>query len=255
MRRRLQAVCGATTVALLLVGCGGAAANGESGRSADQVVKDAVAALKSAHSFHMNAKVNAGVAGGAAGFSGALTVDVVVVPGSGSSAGTLENQGITAHFVYTGGKFYLQGRKLFAKFAGEQAANLFGDRWVIVPPVASGSFTSFGDVNSLASCLMPATGNSSKGTATVDGQSTIVVFNQAANTTMYVAASGTPYPVRVQSGGTSSPTPASTARPTGAAAGCGSANLSSGTATFSNFDAASSITPPPDPVNLSGLAG
>lgn len=244
-RARIGAV--AAGVAVLLLAACGSSGNGESGKSADQVAKDASAALKAAKSFHVRATVD-DAGGGSQGFSGPLTLDLDLVPPS-TMSGTLSAEGVTAHLVFVNNKFYLQGRSLWEKFAGAQAATVIGDRWVLIPESAVGSFSGLNSFTDIANCLVPATGNKSNGTTVVNGQSVVEVTNATASATLDVAADGTPYPLRLvqKSGGSSS---SSSSNSTSSCAGSGG-----GTATFSNFDKGATVTPPPDALDLSKLGG
>lgn len=251
-RTRIGATA-ALAVGLLLTACGGGGSgggdNGEAAKSADQIVKDATAALKAARSFHITVNADASTLGGSSGssgFSGPVTVDLDVAEPN-SATGTLKMAGVVAHIVYTGGKFYLQGKELWSKFGGAQAGELIGDRWVLVPASASG-FSSLTDINQITDCLLPATGNTKNGTSVVGGQTTVVVENKASAETLYVASQGAAYPLKVVSkgGGSSSSSSSSS--------GCGS-NDTAGNATFSNFGTTVTVTPPPNALDISKLGG
>jgi hypothetical protein len=243
-------------IGLLLTACG-SGGNGEADKTASQILADAVSALKSAKSFHLT--------GAGSDATGAKTTfDITFVTGSGGGVkGRVTTGGVTAQVVVIGGKYYIQGRDFFAKFGGEQAATVVGDRWVIIPASAAGQgFASFSDVNALATCLSLDHGTLAKGgTATVAGQSAAVLVDKGDKPgtspgKLFVATSGTAYPLEFQQTGE-----ASTGTPPGGAA-CGSATGSSssggagtGSFTFSDYNAAASVTPPPNPLDLTSLGG
>jgi hypothetical protein len=242
-------------VALLLAACGG---GGEAGKSPSQILDDAANALQSAKSVHIDATSTGGSSG-----TFHITVDLV---SGGGARGSVTSEGVVAKFVVAGGKFYIQGRDFFAKFAGPQAATVIGDRWVLIPSNAGvSSFESFTDTKTLADCLRADHGTlSSGGTATVAGQGTVVLVDKGdrpgtAPGKLYVASSGTAYPLELQvTGATSSGTPpggAQCAGTTGGSATGGSSSGGAGTLFFSQYDASVSVTPPANPLDLSSLAG
>lgn len=252
-----RARTGAAVVAIgltVLTACGGGG-GGEADKQPDQILADAVAALRAVKSVHIEAQSTA------TSGSDAFTLSGDLVAGSGAS-GTANSQGVTAKFVVTGGKFYLRGRDFFAKFAGDQAAAVVGDRWVIIPSsVGLADLQIFTDTKNLADCLNLDHGTLSKGgTATVDGQETVVLVDKGDKPgtspgKLYVATSGTAYPLRLQVTGTQS-----AGTPPGGGK-CSSSSSSSspgsqtGSFTMSRFERAVTITPPPNPLDLSSLGG
>jgi hypothetical protein len=243
-------------IGLVLTACGsGGGGNGEADKSANQILADATSALKSATSFR--------IAGTATDSSGPGSFDVTFVVGAGGGAkGKLTNGGATAQFVYSGGKFYVQGKDFFTKFGGPQAGAVVGDRWVLLPASAAGQdFAAFTDPSALATCLSADHGTISKGgTATVDGHEAVILVDKGdkpgtAPGRLYVATSGTAYPVKVDVTGATSPgTPPGGPK---CSSTTGSSGGTGGTAslTLSQFNATVTITPPPNPLDLSTLGG
>lgn len=239
--------------ALLLAACGG---GGEADKSPDQILGDAANALQSARSVHIDADSTGGSNG-----TFHITVDIV---SGGGARGSVNSSGVAAQFVVTGGKFYIQGRDFFAKFAGPQAATLIGDRWVLLPSNAGVSdFESFTDTTTLATCLRADHGSlSSGGTATVAGQGAVVIVDKGdkpgtAPGKLYVATSGTPYPLELQiTGATQSGTPPGGSKCAGTSGSATGGSSSGGKATLLlAYGASVSVTPPPNPLDLSSLAG
>jgi hypothetical protein len=182
----------------LLAGCGGGGApadNGEAAKPASQILKDTVAALRTAEAVHMYGSIPS---------SGETFAIDLHYNRSGNLMGTITLGAVIASVVVTGGHTYLKGKSLFAKYAGDQVAGLIGDRWVAVP-AGSGpggdivdSLSTFTDFGKLADALSsPSGGTVTKGPATtVDGQP--VVALRDADSTLYVATTGKPYPVEVK---------------------------------------------------------
>jgi hypothetical protein len=191
---RAAAVGVAIASTLLVAACGGGG-NGEDSKSADQIVKDAQAALRSAGSYHMSGKVSSD--------GGDVTLDIKV-QGKSSSTGHIAEGGVAFDFVQTGGKLYIKGKELFAK-AAPQVADQIGDKWVTGPKddshfsTAADTISQFADPASLADSLGSSGGPYSKqGNTTVNGQSAVVVKGK--DGTLDVAASGPAYPLHLDGG-------------------------------------------------------
>jgi len=235
-------ILGCALAALVLAACGG---SDESGKPADQVLQDAAAALKAAKSFHLAVVVDSGTAG-----AGKLDISAdVVAPNTVS--GTIAQSGVTGHFVFAGGKVYLQGRDFLSALAGQQAAAQIGDHWVIAPASAAGSGVGqIADMQKFADCLVQNHGTLSKSTGKVGGQDAVVLTDKADRPgtqpgRLSIAASGTPYPLQLEiTGPTTAGTPAN--------ASCASSGGSTGTLTFSSYGASYSIAAPTGAVDLSG---
>src|SRR5438105_5056761 len=196
--RPLRRAAAPALVAVLLAGCGGGggpADNGEGSRQATQILKDTVAALRGAEAVHMYGSIPT---------SGATFGIDLRYNRSGNLMGTITIGGVTASVVVTGGHSYLKGRALFAKYAGDQVAAVIGDRWVAVPAGAGPggdiveSLSTFTDFGKLADALsMPSGGAVTKGASTtVDGRA--VVSLRDADSILYVATTGKPYPVEIK---------------------------------------------------------
>jgi hypothetical protein len=192
--RRLAALSALTVSTLLVAACG---SSGEDGKSADQIVADAKAALKSASSFHLVGNVTDSSGGG-----GSVKFDMKV-DDKNTASGHMEQGGVGFDFVNAGGKLYFRGKDLFAKFSAA-AADAIGDQWVTVTGNASlesaaSSVTGLSDASALADSLGSSGGPYSKsGTKTVNGQSVVAVNSKDGE--MDVADSGTPYPVHFDGG-------------------------------------------------------
>jgi hypothetical protein len=238
-RRTLACALAAT---LLLAACGG---GDEASKPADQVMQDTATALKAAKSFHLAVVVDTGTQGG-----GKLDISAdVVAPNTVS--GTITEAGVTGRFVFAGGKVYLQGRDFLSALAGQQAATQIGDKWVVAPASAAGSGVGqIADMQKFADCLVQNHGTLSKSTGKLGGQDAVILTDKAdkAGTQpgkLYVAASGTPYPLELQITGPTTPgTPASSA--------CASTGSSTGNLTFSDYGKSYSIAAPTGAVDLSG---
>jgi hypothetical protein len=179
--RRAAALSALAVSSLLVAACG---SSGEDGKSADQIVADAKAALKSATSFHLVGNVTDSSGGGTVKFD-------MKVDDKNTASGHMEQGGVGF------------GKDLFAKFSAA-AADAIGDQWVTVTGNASlesaaSSVTGLSDASALADSLGSSGGPYSKsGTKTVNGQSVVAVNSKDGE--MDVADSGTPYPVHFDGG-------------------------------------------------------
>jgi len=218
---------------VLLAACGTgdsgpAPDNGESAKPAGQILKDSVAAMRTAQSVHIVGEIATG--------KDVLGMDLHF-DHTGNTEGSVTLSGTRADIVVTGGRTYLRGRQLFAAYGDAQIAQTIGDRWVVLPG-ASGpgsdivqELSEFTDFNRLADILATPTGGAvTKGAvSTVGGRS--VVALRSADGTLYVATTGKPYPVEVS--------PDAGAKPLH----------------FLSWDAALSVRPPADALDLSALTG
>ena len=191
--RRTAAVLAVATASILVAACG--SSGGEDSKSADQILKDAQAALRSATSYHLKGSVNSG--------NGKLSLDVKVQ--GKDAAGHLDQPSTaTFDFIETGGKLYLRGKSLFEKYA-PQVADVIGDKWVATSPDdphyadAVSSISGFADPSGFADSLgSQATNLSKAGTTSVDGRSAVAIKDTQG--TLDVADGSPAYPLRLDGG-------------------------------------------------------
>jgi hypothetical protein len=223
MRTRHLAAVG--LAALLLTACGGADGNGESAKKGPQVAADAASALEKAGAVHLT---GTGSTDGAA-----MKLDLRL---QGEDAvGSITEGSDQIKLVGKGGKLYVQASSGFWTQAGvpESAAASLTGKWVIVPSSAAGQVLPF-TLSSLADQLRHPTGATVKDavhTGTLHGQK-VVVVTQTDGSTLDVAATGTPYPLRTVDKG-SDP----------------------GTVDTSDFGKKTTITAPTGALDLSQLGG
>src|SRR5437764_1259053 len=122
MGRRLAPIL--LLAALVLAGCGGSSSNGESKKSASQVVADAKQAALGASSVHVT---------GAGSDSGRpLKLDLTI--GRDGAKGHVVESGASFDLVRVGDTVYVKGDDAFLKkFGGSAAAALFHNRWLKGP--------------------------------------------------------------------------------------------------------------------------
>lgn len=212
---------------LLLAACGGgsAASNGEASKSAAQVLKDAQKAATGASSVHVAGKI---VSNGTN-----VSIDLALVKDKGAT-GSVTDGGLDFKIIRIGDEVYIQGSNAFLKHFAGSAASLLEGKWL------KGSATT-GQLASLSS-LTEATQlfaeiHSQGGTLTNKGETTYngqkaVEIDSSKGGKLYVAATGTPYPIALVGPGTDS-----------------------GAITFGDFNASVSLTAPKNALDISAFGG
>ena len=222
MRNRFVAVVG--LAAVLLTACG-SSDNGESGKKGPQVAKDAANALEKAGAAHLS---GTGTQDGKP-----MQLDVTVV--GADATGTVTMDGAKLDLVNVGGKLYIRASGDFWTQNGvpATAVTLLDGKWVILPADSAGELSQF-SVKGLADELRHPSNGSIKDavhTDTVDGKK-VVVVTESDGSTLDVAATGTPYPLKIVDKGSQA-----------------------STITASDFGKKTKITAPSGALDLSQLAG
>ncbi len=195
---------------LFAAGCGGSSgggggssrASGEASKSAEAVVADASKAAQDAGSFHMAGTIH-GVSSDLG--TGGVGLDLSVVRDKGAT-GTLTVGGADVDLVVAGNSGYMRADSAFWKnFAKQQAggaaasfaASLFGNKWLKFPANNKQfqALTAPTKANSIFKSLTSSHGTlTNAGETTYKGQSAVAIHSSKEGT-LYVAATGTPYPV------------------------------------------------------------
>jgi len=187
MRTRPLAVLG--LAAALLAACGGSDGNGESAKKGPQVSADAANALEKAGAVHLT---------GGGTIDGKQTSVDLHLQGD-DATGTIAEGGDQLKIVETGGKLYAQASSGFWSQSGVPAsiAGMLADKWVIVPSEAAGQLLPFSMKSLTDELRHPSDGKIKDAvhTSTLDGKK-VVVVTQTDGSTLDVAATGAPYPLR-----------------------------------------------------------
>jgi hypothetical protein len=189
----LLALAGAT-------GCGSSSSGGSglASKSPAEIVTAAQAAADSASTVHVTGSiVNAGAP---------IGLDMELVNGKGGR-GRLSENGLSFELVELGGYVYIKGSQAFyTHVAGSAAAQLLQGKW-LKASAGSGTFSSLTSLTNLRKLLdstLTSHGALTKGaTSTVEGQQAIAIKDSTRGGTLYVATSGTPYPLQIAKGGSS----------------------------------------------------
>ena len=195
------------TTALLasaaMSGCGSSgrsaagASNGVASKSPQQIVAAALAAANGARSVHL--------AGSGLSASTPITLDLHLAAGQGGR-GTVSENGLTFELVVLGPSVYVKGSPAFLRqTGGAAAAQLLAGKWLKAPS-SNASFAQvaqLADIHKLFSATLGSHGTLAKGaTTTVNGQPAVAVNDTTQGGTLYVATTGTPYPLEIAKSGT-----------------------------------------------------
>lgn len=199
------------TVALLVAGCGGSggspagstnsSGNGEASKSGKQVLTDAVQAAKDASSFRMSGDVNTG--------SQQIGLDLTIVKGKGAT-GSMTLKGQKVDLMIVGTNAYMKADaafwRQFGGSSGSTIAQLVAGKWFKFPTTNPqfGALAEFAN-SSVLDGLASTTGTiTNKGATTYHGENVVALDGGRENGTLYVAGTGTPYPVAIAKTGGSS---------------------------------------------------
>jgi hypothetical protein len=198
-RRFSTGLVASAVLAALAAGCGGggSSSNAEAAKSAAAIFSDAKHAAVAAKSVH--------VVGSLTDAGKPLALDLVLAHGKGK--GTMAESGLSFQIVRIGNAAYIKGSDAFLRqFAGAAAAQLFHDKW-LKGPVASGALASLAPLTDIVKLFNGAFGTHGKlskvGETTYKGQKVVAIKDASDDSTLYIAAAGTPYPVGATQGGKS----------------------------------------------------
>lgn len=204
MRSRLtSAGIGALLSTLLLAvlsGCGSASSsgNGLDSKSPAQIVAAAKAAAAGAASAH--------VAGSIVDEGKPISLDMELVAGKGGK-GKLTLNGLSINLVQVNGAVYMNGSTAFYKqVAGDAAAQLLQGKWLKAPSSDSNfaSLAQLTDLKKLIGTTLASHGKLTSAAAkTIAGQKTVGVTDATKGGTLYVASTGTAFPIEIAKTGAS----------------------------------------------------
>jgi hypothetical protein len=219
----------ALTLAGALAGCAGSSAtsNGVASKTPAQIVTLATSAAASAASVH--------VAGSIVGEGRPISLNMELDAEKGGQ-GRVTLGDLSIELVNVDRAVYIKaGAAFYSRFAGHAAARLLQGRWLrgsnTVGPLAS--FTSLTNLRKLLSGTLAGHGALSRATSTtVEGRRAVAVSDASGGGTLYVASTGTPYPLEIVKRG-----------PNG------------GKLVFNRWNQSVSLAVPPNPIDISQLQG
>ena len=189
----------AVLLAAVLAACGGGSSssgNGVADKSPSEILAATKAAADEAKSVHVSGSL---VSGGTP-----ITLDMNLLAGKGGR-GKLSQDGLAFELIDVGGTVYIKGSAAFYKhIGGSAAAQLLQGKW-LKADANSSDFASLGQLTDLRELIdqsLADPGNLTKGaTTTVNGVKAVGLTDKKLGGTLYVAASGKPYPVEITKGG------------------------------------------------------
>lgn len=219
----------AVLLSTALSACGGsssgsASGNGVQSKSPEAIVSAAAQALQGVRSVH--------VFGSTTTSGKPIKLNLLLVSGKGGR-GEITQNGLSFQIISTPGQVYINGSDGFWRhFGGNAAVQLFHGKWLKAP--ATGELESVAQLTNLQQLfakLLASHGTLKKGQATtVNGQKAIAVEDTTHGGTLYVATTGSAYPIEVSNTGSEG-----------------------GTLTFDRYNEPVSLTPPPNPVDITQL--
>jgi len=223
-------------VAALLASCGGSGGgtsanengNGEASKSATAVLTDAKHAATTASSGHVSGDLTSN--------GTPVTLDLTEASGKGAK-GSMSTNGLGFDLVRIGNTLYIRGSDAFYKhFAGAAVAQLLHDKW-LKASATQGQLKSVAPLTSIGALFKEIGSHHGKlvndGASTYHGQKVVVIRDTSDNSKLYVAATGTPYPIAI----------------------VGGSKGQSGTISFDRWNQSVSLTPPKGAVDISSFSG
>jgi hypothetical protein len=219
----------ALTLAVALAGCAGSSpmGNGVASRTPAQIVALATSAALGAASVH--------VAGSILGEGKPISLNMELdAEKGGKGQVTLGDLGI--ELVNVDRAVYVRGGAAFyRRFAGSAAARLLQGRWLrgsnTLGPLAP--LTSLTNLRKLLSGTLAGHGTLTRAASmTVEGRQAVAVSDVAGGGTLYVASTGTPYPLEIVKRG-----------------------AGAGKLVFNKWNQSVTLAVPPNPIDISQLHG
>lgn len=177
-----------------LAACGGSATHmasaGTSGRTTSQLVTQMKTAVRNATSMHLAGQVTT------SGKATALDLDVLR---AGGLAGSITQNGVPLELIGTAGKVYVKATPAFLRElrAASGVCSLMCGKYVQMSGPAGNQLDGSLNMDSLTRAFVTGLPHMTRtGTTTVAGQQAVVLHGSDGST-LDVAATGTPYPLRV----------------------------------------------------------
>lgn len=182
---------GLAIVCATLAACGGAS-KGVRARSPAQIVATALAAAEHAATVH--------VAGSIVNPAAPISLDMELV-GHKGGAGHVALAGLSAQLVGVDRSLYIKGdAALYRRLAGPRVARLLRGKWLKgrASSTALASLATLTDLRKLLVLALGAHGTLTRAPAArIEGREAVAVRDVAGGGTLYVAATGIPYPLEI----------------------------------------------------------
>jgi hypothetical protein len=197
--RKELAAAAALAAALALAGCG------SDSRSSDGLTAKTPAQIVAAARRAATSAATVSVAGSILVARTPISIHMQLVSGKGGQ-GRIALEGVDIALVNVDDSVYMNsGAAFYGRFAGAAVARRLSGKW-LKGSARGGALRALASLTSLSGLLgtlLSAHGSLSRGrSATVAGQAAIAVTDRAGGGTLYVADSGTPYPLAIVQRGT-----------------------------------------------------
>lgn len=202
-QNRLTGLALAVLPIAVLAGCGGSSSSSSSASGngiADKSPADILAATKVAS----DAATTVHVSGSIVSDGSPITLDMNLLAGKGGR-GQLSESGLAFELIQVGKTVYIKGSPAFYKhIGGTAAAQLLDGKWLKAPASDSdfASLSQLTDLRQLVDQTLASHGSLTKaGTSTIAGQKVVGITDKTKGGTLYIAATGQPYPVEITKAG------------------------------------------------------
>jgi hypothetical protein len=227
MRVASLALVAAAATFLAACGSSGPKSNGEASKSPARVLGDAKQAATSAAAVHVFGRL---VAAG-------QPIKLDMTSSGKDGRGTMSENGLSFDFVRVGDKVYIRGSDAFWKsFGGATAAQLLHGRW-LVGSATKGPLASIATLMNIGRLFQQASAGHGKlvndRETTYRGQKVVAIRDKTKGGTLYVAATGAPYPIAIVRTGAGN----------------------NGAVVFDDWNTSVAVTAPKNAVDLSKLSG
>lgn len=211
MRFRLRTPGFAALAALacsgaLLAGCGGGSSSSSSSSSSNGVESKSPAEILAAAKLAADGARSVHVSGSIVSGSTPITLDMNLLAGKGGR-GQLSESGLSFSLIQVGKTVYIKGSPAFYKhIGGSAAAQLLEGKWLKAPASNSdfASLSQLTDLRQLVDQTLESHGTLTKtSTTTINGQKVVGITDKTKGGTLYIAATGQPYPVQITKTGSS----------------------------------------------------
>jgi hypothetical protein len=198
-------LAGLALLLTVLAGCGGGSSSSSSSSSgngiADKSPADILVATKTASDGAKSVHVSGSIVSDGA----PITLDMNLLAGKGGR-GQLSESGLSFELIQVGKTVYIKGSPAFYKhIGGAAAAQLFQGKW-LKASASDSDFASLSQLTDLRQLVDQTLDNhglslTKSGTSTVAGQKVIGITDKSKGGTLYIAATGKPYPVQISKSG------------------------------------------------------
>lgn len=165
--------------------------NGISTQSAKAILASVAKAFTHATSVHFHGTIPMD------GKPGKFDMHVGTHDAEGTMTAPAKGSLVSVGIIAAAGTIYIKSPDLWRAMGGATMAQLIGDRWAIMPANQSAGFKEFTTMGGLTASLLKPTGRLTRGKQSViDGQQ-VIALKDSTGSTMYVATTGEPLPVRL----------------------------------------------------------